>query len=279
MKLLAEHIIHPELAFHYAYTKSIKVPPHHHDFFEFFITFDNQVEHRVNGTKQMLESGSLVLIRPADEHSFEQEDAPVVHLMNVAFRQDTFEAIHLFLEFPAFIQSMLNDALPPVIHLQKVEQQWLKSQFEELAFSTETNKAMIKHRFKMQLIHLFVHFFQRYEHTSESSIPPWLIELRTQMQQKEHFLGGLSRLIELSGKSQEHVNRSMKKYYGMTTTEWLNTIKVQYAANLLLYSELDILAVSLDSGFENLSHFYSLFQRHFHLSPAKYRKANKKVII
>lgn len=280
MKLLADEIINPELAFHFAYSTSIKVQPepHSHDFYEFFITFDDEVNHFVNGAEQILENGSLVLIRPADEHLFEKEGAHSIHLLNVAFRKETFDSMCEFLEFPNFIQSLLECDLPKVISLQKVEQQWIKKSFEELAFSSETNKSMIKHRFKMKLIHLFVHFFQKHSNLHGPSLPPWLIEMRERMQQKEHFHGGLSRLLELSGKSQEHVNRTIKKFYSMTTTEWLNTFKVQHAANLLLYSEMEIIDVSIDSGFENLSHFYDVFKRHFKMTPATYRRANKKMI-
>lgn len=281
MKLLADNIFDPELAFHFAYSTAIKVQPepHSHDFFEFFLTFEDHVEHRVNGASQMLGNGSLVFIRPADEHNFGIAGAHAAHLMNVAFRKETFEAMCAYLEYPDFIQSLLVGELPPVVVLQKAEQHWVKSRFEEIALSSETNKPMLKHRFKMQLIQLFVHFFERHLSVHNPAIPSWIIELRALMQQREHFHAGLSRLIELSGKSQEHVNRSVKKYFGMTTTEWLNTFKLQYAANLLLYSEMDIIEISLDSGFDNLSHFYKMFKKQFLATPAKYRHANKKMII
>ena len=44
-------------------------------------------------------------------------------------------------------------------------------------------------------------------------------------------------------------------------------------------TEEEIVAVSLKAGFENLSHFYHLFRKRFQLSPARYRKAHRRVII
>ena len=126
---------------------------------------------------------------------------------------------------------------------------------------------------------MFVNYFIQGIHKVSSTIPQWLTDLHDKMQRKEHFTAKLSNCIELSGKSQEYLNRSIKKHYGLTTTEWLNGFKVQYAAGLLQYTNEDITDIALESGFENLSHFYHIFKRSFFIAPAKFRKLNQKRIV
>ncbi|MCD9020717.1 helix-turn-helix transcriptional regulator [Cohnella silvisoli] len=280
LKLLAESTIDPELSFHYAYRQTMHVTsdPHDHDFFEIFVTFD-PVNHYVNGVKQELASGILVFIRPEDQHYYETIGTAPFHIVNIAFPQEVFDSFNNYLEEPAFVKGMLECELPPVLKLQPFEPFAIKSSFQELAFSSNPDKTILRHQFKMLLLHVFVQYFQRLRNDAKSSIPQWLQELKVIMQQKEHFVAGLPKLIELSGKSQEHLGRSIKKHYGMTPTEWLNGFKLQYAASLLLHTEESIIDISIEAGFDNLSHFYHVFKRYYKLSPARYRKVNKKVIV
>jgi AraC family cel operon transcriptional repressor len=280
LKLLAESIINHELSFHYAYHQTMNVTsdPHDHDFYEIFVTFD-QVNHYVNGAMQGLASGSLVFIRPEDQHNYETIGTNPFHIVNIAFRQEAFDSLSNYLDGPEFMKRMLESELPLITKLQPYESFAIKSSFQELAFSSHLDKTMIRHQFKMLLLHVFVQYFQRPRNDTRSPLPQWLQELNENMQQKEYFVAGLPKLIELSGKSQEHLGRSIKKHFGTTPTEWLNAFKLQYAASLLVHTEESIIDISIDSGFDNLSHFYHVFKRYYKLSPARYRKANKKVIV
>ena len=93
VQLLEKSIIDPQIGFHYAFTPfpRLNSEPHWHDFYEFFITFDDDVYHNVNGSKQFLPEGSLVLIRPRDSHSFEYATSANCNLMNIAFAESTFQ--------------------------------------------------------------------------------------------------------------------------------------------------------------------------------------------
>ena len=42
---------------------------HSHDFFEFFLVKRGTIHHQVNSRTELLKPGTLVLIRPKDEHS------------------------------------------------------------------------------------------------------------------------------------------------------------------------------------------------------------------
>lgn len=278
-RLSGNTIIDPSIGFHYAFVRSPKLSsePHCHDFYEIFITFGHPVVHVVNGTKQKLHEGSLVFIRPDDTHCYERPDGDC-HIMNVAFSSALFEALVGYLAPHDLSKHLLAGQLPPVAKLHALDLSSLKTRFEWLAMSPSHPHIDVQLEFKMFLMDILVkHFRTLPKHPSQ--MPDWLSRLKSLMQQKEYFSAGMPKLFELSGKNREYVCRSFQKYFGQTPTQWLNALKLQYAANLLQYTDLDIVDVALDSGFDNLSHFYHLFKEQYRISPAKYRKSMTKAII
>lgn len=278
-RLLEKSIIDHAIGFHYAFTQPTPSEPHNHDFYEFFITYENDLYHIVNGEKMRLPVGSLVLIRPNDSHSFEQTTAGNSFILNIAFTGSTFQALMNYLNNEALIHWLDTNKMPLTLQLQAFELKTIKASFEILALSANPDRSQLFLAFKSLLMEIFVDYFIKGILTDNSSIPQWLREFNEKMQHKEHFTAKLAECIELSGKSQEYLNRSIKKYYGVSTTEWLNGFKIQYAAGLLKYTDEAITEVAFDSGFENLSHFYHVFKRFFFISPAQYRKTNQKLVV
>lgn len=41
---------------------------HYHDYYEIFLTLENNVKHYINGSKEILPRGTLVFIRKSDAH-------------------------------------------------------------------------------------------------------------------------------------------------------------------------------------------------------------------
>lgn len=111
---------------------------------------------------------------------------------------------------------------------------------------------------------------------NSSEIPLWLQEVCSAMGNKENFQKGIQAMKALSGKSHEHLCRVFKKYCNDTPTNYINEIRLNYSANLLSNTNIDILDISLESGFESLSHFYSLFKKNFGVTPLKFRQKQQR---
>ena len=75
-----------------------------------------------------------------------------------------------------------------------------------------------------------------------------------------------------AGVSKYHFSREFKRYIGLTPNEYLIISRLNYAKELLKYSELSIEQIAYSSGFSNVSHFISLFRRHEKYTPLQYRK-------
>lgn len=76
--------------------------------------------------------------------------------------------------------------------------------------------------------------------------------------------------MNISGKSREHLSRTIKKYYGVSFTEYINNI---YIANSLITTNIPITDLIYDAGFENLSYAYVLFKKKFCTTPRVMRES------
>ncbi|NLB90036.1 MAG: helix-turn-helix transcriptional regulator [Clostridiales bacterium] len=90
----------------------------------------------------------------------------------------------------------------------------------------------------------------------------------------KHFNKGLKEMERLCDKSVEHMYREFKKHYdmNMTSSQFIGQMKTNYGSNLLKTSDMDIMDVALEAGFENLSYFHKQFKRYYKKTPYQFRK-------
>ena len=68
------------------------------------------------------------------------------------------------------------------------------------------------------------------------------------------------------------VCRFFKSSTGLTVFEYLNKIKIDYSCQLLLNTDQNIVNISYDCGFNNLSHFNKQFRKFMGKTPTQFRK-------
>ena len=84
---------------------------------------------------------------------------------------------------------------------------------------------------------------------------------------------GLAYLAAQSGRSPEHICRCFRRYFGCTPSAYWNRRRLDYAVNLLTHTDLEIVDVVYESGFQSTNYFYHLFKRTFGMSPLQYKKS------
>ena len=109
-------------------------------------------------------------------------------------------------------------------------------------------------------------------------VPFWLRKACDARYAPENLAAGISRLVELSGKTQEHVTRSMRKYMGQTPSNFINALRLERVAEALIATDRPIFDIRLDVGFQNASHFNKLFKEKYHMSPRKYRAQGMNIL-
>ncbi len=75
------------------------------------------------------------------------------------------------------------------------------------------------------------------------------------------------------GVSPSHFMKYFKNTMGTSFIDYLNEYRLSMASRLLLSSDVSILDIANEAGFDNLSYFNRLFKKRFGITPSNYRKS------
>ena len=91
----------------------------------------------------------------------------------------------------------------------------------------------------------------------------------------EHYIDGLSldEVATATGISRYYVSHLFKELMDTTFVGYVNELRLNRAAMLLMTSDSPIIEIAALSGFNNLSNFNRAFKLHFGKTPSAYRKS------
>ena len=249
---------------------------HYHDYYEVFLTLEDNIIHNINGAKEKLPRGSLVFIRKNDIHYYESPPSPLPSFVNLAFTEEILNQLSAFLTDGYPFEELLTAPHPPTVQLQETDIEWMLRQLQTLNTIPATDTGQLKYCSRVLLFRIFTRYFSRLHIADGDSnnIPSWLYDLNQEMQRLENFSQKPDHMVAMSGKCRAYLGRMLKQYYGKTIPDYINDIRLNYLANCLLNSDAPILDICYECGFENISWAYTLFKARYGVSPLKYRKAN-----
>ena len=73
--------------------------------------------------------------------------------------------------------------------------------------------------------------------------------------------------------SERQLIRILKNYTGKTFSTLIQDIRLSRAAELLKQPTLPVTTVMEEIGYSNITHFYKIFEKRFHMTPAEYRSS------
>lgn len=244
---------------------------HDHEFCEIFLVAHGQAEHLLNGTVQPLAPGALMLIRPEDRHAYRPIAGESCGLFNLAFATHHLHAAARYLT-DTDASALLNAPQPPALHLPAPELRAWTQRFRAMTTHTAlpgTFPGLYARELLAQLVRLLLD--ARHTTAVHPHAPVWLEQLRRSMEDPGLFREGMPAMLTRCPYSKEHLYRQFRRYYGETPSAYLHRLRLNYAASLLTHTDTPITQIALEAGYENLSYFYSCFQKQFALTPRTYR--------
>ena len=242
---------------------------HDHDFYEITIVKSGTMIHWRNEEKETVPADSLLLVYPEDAHYCYKAAEVKTAYVNLAI------SVALFEKALATYRILTNqDFTPAPANCRALLSHELAKQMISRLGNLESGGYFFREGLSEQLvISILLDTFAFLEQQNESikNLPGWLQEACSRMGKEENLLQGLPRFIELCGKSQEHVTRTMQKYCQQTPTEYINGLRLEYAASQLTATSKSILDIIYDAGFQNASYFNKLFREKYRMTPSRYR--------
>lgn len=241
---------------------------HDHDFYEIFVTQEYPIKHWINGRKEEVAEYSAVLIHPADQHYYPKGQSGGI--LNIAITEALFEQTAACLSVEQKIMANENCC----IQLDGQFVGWLTAWC--LAGAPD-DEEMRRIRQRGAIALLLTQLFSNNKWETLSA-PSWVHELHQQFAAPEMFRLGVKHFYALSPKTKEHTARTFRKYYGEKPSDFIRRLRIAHARRLFETTDLSVLEVALEIGYESLSSFYAQFLQETGASPGKYRTAVQKKI-
>lgn len=264
--------ISPKRGMHYQFHQRIETRqyPQVHDFYEISLITEGAMEVEINGRKDILLSGSILLIRPGDIHS--RKAAGTCSYMNLAFPGQVLTEMFRYLDMPKLQQRLQDLSCPLKTEVSSGEALILKARMEKLnLLPAEQTQAVCMELRRLILEIMMQYFFPVFMMPPQLTCPVWLERLVEKMENPEVLSLTLDNLVVLCGCTKEHLCRSFRRYLGVSPTAYLNAKRLNYAANLLAHSDQKVIDIAYASGFQSLSRFYHAFKKEFRMAPMEYR--------
>ncbi|MCL2352319.1 MAG: helix-turn-helix transcriptional regulator [Firmicutes bacterium] len=246
------------------YTGGMKYVEHSHDFYEIFFITEESLTHSINGKSMPMRKNMMYLIRPGDVHSFISGERGA-RMTNIAFSDPFIREL-----CPRMV---MIDYRNPVLSLTMAEMDFVLHQIDQMKKIDMTDSQIV---YGMNCAIVLSLFSIILTHSSRpvDFCPPWLSKAVESIGKDERYLGGIKKLVELSGVSQEHLTREMRKHYGITPTKLINQYRLEHARRLMLEGS-GINAAALSSGFSNVTYFNRLFHNAYDCTPTQYRSYSR----
>lgn len=259
------------ISYRYVYSDTEFFRPHYHDYYELFIMLDGSCIHRVNTSTVKLTKGNLVFIRPNDVHDYIGIKGAKFSFLNITCTKETIALMFDFLSdgFPAKL--LLNAKFPPTVELNVGEFSRFEAKMNNIRAIDSENDLEIKTQLRILLFDIFAKHLSKFEN-SVDIIPYWLEVMCDQMSKNGNFKKNTNFFFSLTDKTREHVSRSMKKHLGVTVSAFVNSLRINYIANMLQNSNHSISDIVFESGFNNISWASELFKKKYGMTMKDFRK-------
>ncbi len=245
---------------------------HDHDFHELFWVEESKGWHWINGQKQPLHDGDLLLVRAQDYHSFSSSGPDGLRFVNFAFHARVWTHLRerYFGSKPVYFS---NPSL--AARTYRLDE----AQLAAIRQAATLLRSGLRDRLQAEtfLLSVLALLQVRRLNAETSTAPSWIREACTAIGQERNFAGGMPALSRIAGRSPEHIAREFRRHLGRTPTEVINDARMSHAADRLATSSDEIVAIALDCGLENLGHFYRLFHARFGCTPRGYRLSQRAV--
>ncbi len=273
LRLRLADLLEADDRFHFAEISARDVSStwHDHDFIEFFwVTPGRGQELRVDGPRD-LRVGDYAVVLGAEAHRF--ESGVDLTLRNVALPRSTWAGLarrygsekrpdHGRCGNGLFSRTNRQGQLP----------------HDGVALLNRLSDPMIwgrRDRATLDTFLLAVHHVLSLPDQPAATPPRWLAQA---MARDTLIDRGVPGLVDASGYSREYVARACRQHLNQTPTEIVNQARLRRAARLLEATDMPVLEVCEQSGFQNVGHFHQRFKAAFGVSPRRYRVRYRAVL-
>lgn len=258
--------------FKFEMQKSCRV--HTHPEIELFYVLDGSVVFSMEERQCRLQQDDFLIVNSESRHSWSSDD----EVLSACLHISAHELARLLKQ--NLVVFWCNSAVEQNEQYRQVRS-ILKKIFSEHFKGTYRDEIYLNSLY-YELLHCLTHEFllnredQRYEEVKHK-----YVERKHQISEyvRMNYDKPIS-LQELADKlylSNAYLSKYIKRQFGMSFLEYVNSVRLSYAITELIYSDKPVVRIAMDTGFANSAAFNKAFKKKYQMTPSAYRVQWKDV--
>lgn len=259
------------------YTKYVQVPwskNHNHTYWEIIIILSGSITHVINGKSYEQSAGSVVFLRPIkDSHFFiKSPDSKETYR-----HRDIYINVNNMEKWCGYLSNTMYSNLytqkePYMFSIQSTLINHIESVLLSPNFQSTQNPLLYKNVQLSVVIDLLTSWQISKTNTSP---PEWLNEFIKKLKNPTNFLLPIETLTNDMHYCHSYICREFKKQTGQTIVNYFINQKISYASYLLVNTNLKIIDILNNVGYDSPKNFINQFTKQFKCSPSEWRKKNQ----
>ena len=236
-----------------------RVPTHSHEFFELEYIISGEGAYCVDGTDYEIKQGALFFITPVNFHSVDMKNTD---FYNVMFSADMCKMSILSRLFAGESTALCEDEESRLL---------ISSIISEICKNCDNTEYS-----SLLLETLIYKILTLSESKGERELSSDIA--RAQLYIMENFKRRLtlSEVSEHTRLSESHFSRKFLSETGKNFKQYLDELRFAYAEKLLVYSDLTVMQICNECGFDDYPNFIRRFGTYCGKSPSEYRKTHHR---
>lgn len=275
----------PFQCFYYNSERSpFPIAPHWHFYMEVILLLHGHLRITVENTEYNLSEGEIILIHPKVVHAFYAVDKNRILMAGIKFDLKNLSfSSHYVPTLNAVYQTAAKRGLSILFPKEYVQEFHLDDIFHRSVYEQRHREYEFKTVILSELHHLLIllaRFWQRNDFVIDNTVVS--VEDNDDIFNILPYISAhldselkVSDIADYCGLSYSYFAKRFQEIYGKSCKKYIEDMRVYRVEELLLFTDLDLTDISLQTGFSDCSHLIRSFKERRGLTPRQYRLQNK----
>ena len=251
---------------------NLNYPIHLHHYIELVHVLNGELEMQIGSQNYLISSGQFAIIFPNVFHNYH----------TITKEEDTFfRIINSYLDLlPAYFKNrFLNYSLNnPVLDKESIHEDVLYAEERLMNITYSSNTAPL---ISSLLALILARIFPQLQLRPFSERPPQDITEQIITYISNHYTEdlSLSSIANKFGIGKYALSRIFSNVLGVKFFQYLNFLRIDYAEQLLINTDQNIIDIAINCGYQNQQTFNRVFKERCHCTPKEYRNKYTKPLI
>lgn len=240
--------------------------PHFHNSLEFTFTLEGSTKAMISGKPVLLQEGDLFLVSGLTAHGYRRGNNSHVIMLIVPMEFIPLYAPMFSRKVFASVKTSQKSVTDEVLHCLKC--------LLAIGDCNESSENLVR-SYVYVILGLLIREIGLVDASEERALSQNVLLYLQNNCLSRITLEDLSRHF---GYSKYRFSRAFNQSVGCSLTQYVGALRARHAANLLRETDLPLVDICMNSGFDSLRTFYRSFKNAFGITPTQYRRRNEKAL-